>query len=462
MEPGAGAVRHLYVHIPFCRARCAYCDFASEALVPRALETVTASYLNALETELAWSAPWRAQHLETVYVGGGTPTHLPFGALVALVRGLSGEGTATDGGPQSTGGSSTGGPATGSPAAAAAAGPAAAAQTPPAVGAEPGALELTVEANPEGLDGDKLQQLCDAGMTRLSLGVQSFDASLRRTLGRSVHDEALRRACGAVAECGLSNWNLDLIFGIPGQTWRQAEGDVLRAVAAGPAHISLYDLTYTPSYAARVARRLGPGAQARAQAFAERRYAKVVALLEQEGYRRYEVSNFARPGYECRHNMAYWRGWDYLGVGAAAVSTVGGLRWGNVSTAEEYVARWARYTAKRQREDKATWGSPSASTSALFSSSPASSAAPSLSPSAGTVERLTRHEHLFERAMLGLRTAEGVSREEVEIVLDNDRLRQLLAAGLVVERCGKLTLSAGGLNVSNAVLSAILVSPAAE
>ncbi len=400
--------------------------------------------------------------------GGGTPTHLPFGALVALVRGLSGEGTATDGGPPSTGGSSTGGLAAGSPvaaigpAAAAAAGPAAAAQTPPAVGAEPGALELTVEANPEGLDGDKLQQLCDAGMTRLSLGVQSFDASLRRTLGRSVHDEALRRVCGAVAECGLSNWNLDLIFGIPGQTWRQAEGDVLRAVAAGPAHISLYDLTYTPSYAARVARRLGPGAQARAQAFAERRYAKVVALLEQEGYRRYEVSNFARPGYECRHNLAYWRGWDYLGVGAAAVSTVGGLRWGNVSTAEEYVARWARYKAERQRGDKATWGSPSASTSALFSSSPASSAAPSLSPSAGTVERLTRHEHLFERAMLGLRTAEGVSREEVEIVLDNDRLRQLLAAGLVVERCGKLTLSAGGLNVSNAVLSAILVSPAAE
>ena len=457
MEPGAGAVRHLYVHIPFCRARCAYCDFASESLVPRALETVTASYLDALETELAWSAPG-GRNIWRLCMWGGTPTHLPFGALVALVRGLSGEGTATDGGPHA-GGSST---AVRRQAARPRLPARRLAANAPAVGAEPGALELTVEANPEGLDGDKLQQLCDAGMTRLSLGVQSFDASLRRTLGRSVHDEALRRACGAVAECGLSNWNLDLIFGIPGQTWRQAEGDVLRAVAAGPAHISLYDLTYTPSYAARVARRLGPGAQARAQAFAERRYAKVVALLEQEGYRRYEVSNFARPGYECRHNMAYWRGWDYLGVGAAAVSTVGGLRWGNVSTAEEYVARWARYTAKRQREDKATWGSPSASTSALFSSSSASSAAPSLSPSAGTVERLTRHERLFERAMLGLRTAEGVLREEVEIILDNDRLRHLLAAGLVVERCGKLTLSAGGLNVSNAVLSAILVSPAAE
>ncbi len=386
MEPGAGAVRHLYVHIPFCRARCAYCDFASEALVPRALETVTASYLNALETELAWSAPWRAQHLETVYVGGGTPTHLPFGALVALVRGLSGEGTATDGGPQSTGGSSTGGLAAGGPvaaigpAAAAAAGPGRGCANAPRSWCGAGALELTVEAEPRKARTATSFSSCAMGMTRLSLGVQSFDASLRRTLGRSVHDEALRRVCGAVAECGLSNWNLDLIFGIPGQTWRQAEGDVLRAVAAGPAHISLYDLTYTPSYAARVARRLGLGPSA--------------PKLSPNGVTRKWWRSLEQGGYSatrCPTSLGLvtsagttWRtggGGTIWGVGAAAVSPPWvGLRWGNVSTAEEYVARWARYKAERQRGDKATWGSPSASTSALFFIIPASQPHPRSHP----------------------------------------------------------------------------------
>ena len=414
----AEAVRHLYVHVPFCRTRCAYCDFASEALRPAARNRVAVAYLVSLREELD---TWRSllnPRLDTVYVGGGTPTHLPAETLLDMVR-MAAAGTPAAAGIDEGGRAGAGSVLSG----------------------EPWPREVTVEANPESLEEVTLRRLLAEGVTRLSVGIQSFDASLRRVLGRRVADEDIRRACALPRACGLQNWNIDLIFGVPGQSWVQAERDLARAVAEEPAHISLYDLTYTPRFAGGLARLLGPGAQARAQAFAERHYERAVTLLEREGYGRYEVSNFARPGFECRHNQAYWRGHDYLGVGAGAVSTVERWRWTNPAPSEVYCRTWA--PGRREQSIRTLDGDRLASLGMA-------------------VEELTSRTKLFELAMLGLRTRHGVPRRLVEPVLDQARTAILLERGVLEERCGTLTVSAGGLNVVNAVLSAILLPPAAE
>ena len=213
---------------------------------------------------------------------------------------------------------------------------------------------------------------------------------------------------------GWREWNLDLVFGIPGQTWSDAAADIDAAVAAGPTHISMYDLTYTPEYLAHLeaaqAKRqergdaappaaapevdltagpapgltAGPPPNLNASSpddpddsFSDTYFAEAVARLEAAGYRRYEVSNFALPGHECRHNQAYWRGEDYLGVGASAVSTIGAERRTNPRSVADYLG----------------------------------GAAPEL-------EALSPEIRLWEKAMLGLRTSEGVDENEVSAVLD--------------------------------------------
>ncbi len=257
----------------------------------------------------SWPREWRSgagappgrAAVETVYLGGGTPTVLPDDLLLSLVSRLARlqEGAADP--------------------------------------------EFTVEANPGTIDAGLLERLEEAGVTRVSLGVQSFTPALRTALGRRTGQDEVDAALGdlrAVTARGgrLQEWNLDLVFGIPGQTWDDAAADIDRAVAAEPTHISLYDLTYTPAYDARVARTTGAGARAAAGAFAEEYLPAAAARLEAAGYRRYEVSNFALQGHECRHNLAYWRGEDYLGVGASAVSTIGGERRGNPASVAGYLA----------------------------------------------------------------------------------------------------------------------------
>ncbi|MFH0917342.1 MAG: coproporphyrinogen-III oxidase family protein [bacterium] len=412
-------IKHLYVHIPFCRSRCAYCDFASEPMGPHLLAGRVEAYLEALRAELAVHraadrGPQAATHsvargdapaagpVETIYVGGGTPTALPGRALVTLVRELAALQRHAQGGAQAAGPHAAQGTASGV-----------------AAGAQqPLRPEFTIEANPGTIDAALLEQLAAAGVTRLSLGVQSFAPALRAALGRRVAQKEIEAALAAIAATHWREWNLDLVFGIPGQTWREAAADLDAAVAARPAHVSLYDLTYTPAFQARVEAALGAQARLAAAAFVERHYAEAVARLEDAGYRRYEVSNFALPGHECRHNQAYWRGEDYLGIGAAAVSTAGGERRTNPQSVEDYLV-----------------GRPPA------------------------IEVLSPATRLWEKAMLGLRTSEGVDEIPVLPVLESDARGRLLAQGCLERRCGKLRLNPGFLDVSNAVISALLVSP---
>ncbi len=248
-------MKHLYVHIPFCRSRCGYCDFVSEPVGPHARAGRVERYLDALRVELADRVAGssdlagvpgasgvaraagvpgarvpgtttagpdqrdpRLDIFETIYVGGGTPTVLPEDGLVTLVRELSG----FLGGPRA---------------------------------------ELTVEANPGTIDCRLLERLARAGATRLSLGVQSFAPALRAALGRRVAQKEIEDALGAIAETGWCEWNIDLVFGIPGQTWDDAVADLETVVAAGPSHISLYDLAYTAAFSAHVDMTRGTGAR---------------------------------------------------------------------------------------------------------------------------------------------------------------------------------------------------------
>jgi oxygen-independent coproporphyrinogen-3 oxidase len=260
--------------------------------------------------------------------------------------------------------------------------------------------------------------MTQAGTTRLSLGVQSFSPGLRNVLGRRVTQEEIEEALAGIAEIGWRDWNLDLVFGIPGQTWSDAVADLEAALAAGPTHISLYDLTYTTTYDAHVEATCGAGARARAATWAEHHYARAVAKLEAAGFRRYEVSNFALPGHECRHNQAYWRGEDYLGIGVAAVSTVGRERRTNPCSVEDYLAG-----------------------------------------SGPRIEVVLPPTRLWEKAMLGLRTSEGIDETEVLPVLNAPARDRLLAQGCLERHCDKLRLNPGFLDISNAVISALLVSP---
>jgi oxygen-independent coproporphyrinogen-3 oxidase len=410
-------IKHLYVHIPFCRSCCGYCDFASEPIGPHARAGRLERYVEALRAELALglaaarrAAPATAaaarpdlrpsEMIETIYMGGGTPTALPEEALVALVRELAAL-QQVEGGPAAERSACPLGEAV------------AAVGVPQRLGSE-----FTVEANPGTIDASLLRRLAAAGVTRLSLGVQSFAPALRAALGRRVAQKEIEAALAAIATTRWRDWNVDLVFGIPGQTWGAAAADLDAAVASGPTHVSLYDLTCPPGFRARVEAALGAEACLAAATFAERHYAEAVARLENAGYRRYEVSNFALPGHECRHNQACWRGEDYVGIGAAAVSTSGGERRTNPRSVEDYLA-----------------GRPA------------------------QVEILRPATRLWEKAMLGLRTAEGVEEAEVLPVLDVGARDRLLSQGCVERRCGKLRLNPGFLDVSNAVISTLLAFP---
>ena len=281
----------LYVHVPFCRAKCAYCDFNSYA----GQERLIPAYADALLREASlWAEAEAAGRIETLYFGGGTPSLLPIAEAKRLVGGLRQRfDVASD-------------------------------------------TEVTMEANPESVDATHLVALRRLGVNRLSLGVQSFDDAELRFLGR-IHDAArAEKAYRAAREAGFDSVSIDLIFGLPGQTVAQWGRRLERAVALEPDHLSLYALTIeeTTPLARRVARgecaEPDPDAQAEMYTWSSERLARA-------GYEQYEISNWARPGHRCRHNLTYWHSEPYLGMGAGAHSYVDGYRLANELRPDRYI-----------------------------------------------------------------------------------------------------------------------------
>ena len=282
----------IYVHVPFCLTRCGYCDFNAYA----GLDELQPRYLRALLAEVAIAAPaWQGSWFDSVFLGGGTPTTMSPGDLGSVLVALRGAF---------------------------------------AVAAD---AEVTTEANPDTVEEASLAALLDAGYTRLSMGAQSFDPAVLRSLERLHAPESVRRAMGAARAAGYVNVNLDLIYGVHGETLDSWERTLAETIALAPEHVSAYALTIEPAtpLGRAVARGEVPEPDADTQADM---FQLACSMLRDAGYGHYEVSNWARPGYECRHNLGYWRRQPYVGLGAGAHSYREDRRWWNVRPPEEYLA----------------------------------------------------------------------------------------------------------------------------
>ena len=284
----SGSVGHLYVHLPFCASRCSYCDFVT--VVGRGGQH--AACVRALLAELELERQALAPELETVFLGGGTPTFTDASQLERLLDAL------------------------------------------------PPATEVTVEANPETVTPKLAALLRRKGVDRVSLGAQTFRPKLLRVLDRVAGPDDVRLAFYHLRDAGFDNISVDLIYGIPGQEPADLDADIAETLELRPEHLSCYELEAKPG--TRFAHAHGDELRRQAEAM-ESYFERVVETLVGAGYRWYETANFARldeGGRDLRscHNLAYWRGRDYLGLGIGAVSTVSGRRWRTTPRLGPYLA----------------------------------------------------------------------------------------------------------------------------
>lgn len=288
-------VRSLYIHVPFCSHKCHYCDFYS--LVDT--QDRQQAFADRLIRELQSLAPWAAgMPLRTLFVGGGTPSLLRVDLwdriLTELARLFDLSATHS------------------------------------------GDAEFTVECNPESVTPDLMQRLRAGGVNRVSMGAQSFEARHLRTLERRHDPENVARALELAREAGINRQSVDLIFGVPGQTLEEWDADLRRAIALGTEHISCYNLTYEPNTAMTARLKRGDFTPADEDLEVDM-YEHTRTLLAAMGLRRYEISNYARPGAEARHNLAYWRQEQWLAAGPSASGHVDHWRWKNIARLDDYL-----------------------------------------------------------------------------------------------------------------------------
>ncbi len=285
----------LYIHVPFCLKKCNYCDFISYPYNEKDADTCLDALLKEMELVSA-SLPPEAKEVETIYLGGGTPTCLPAPALAAILGSCR-----------------------------------------RCFFVLPGA-EITVEANPGTVDRAKLAALREAGVNRLSLGVQAVQERLLKFLGRAHTFEQAREAVRMAREAGFINLNLDLIFGVPGQTLADWEECLKRILDLKPSHVSAYGLQLeegTPLWRDVQSGKVDPVDEEAELAMFE----LAIEILTAAGLIHYEISNFAVPAGQCRHNLRYWQNLPYLGLGPAAHSFDGWSRCSNETSVEKYAAR---------------------------------------------------------------------------------------------------------------------------
>ena len=370
MQTGPVKVEHLYIHVPFCATKCRYCAFYS---TPDHTETM-AAYVDAVATELQLWADRLAP--KTIFFGGGTPSLLPAPLLRQLGDGLRRELDLSD------------------------------------------LTEWTVECNPATVSAEKLAVFQSVGVNRISLGVQALDDSLLATLGRIHTAEAAVATYRVVRAAGFENLNLDLMFGLPGQTLEQWRETLGRAIDLQPEHFSTYCLSFeedTEFFKLFQAGHLRHHAE---QELAM--YELAIETLAAAGYRQYEISNFSKPGRECRHNIAGWEGRDYLGLGPSACSTVAGRRWQNIANIDRYV--------------EAVSGQQSA---------------------VSFEEAVPPELHAAEQAAFGMRMNRGVPAEVVRGRWDQ-QVGELLAAGLVEWHAGRLQPTKRGILFADEVAAAFV------
>lgn len=359
--------------MPFCAHRCGYCNFTLIARRP----DLVGRYLLALERELSWLGSPRP--VETLFIGGGTPTYLAPDDLARLLTIVL-------------------------------------AWLPPVEG-----HEFTVEANPGGLDADRVAVLADHGVTRLSLGAQSFNTRKLKALERD-HSPADIAAGVDLARRRLNSVSLDLIFGAPGESASAWQCDLEEALRLNTDHISTYGLTYERGTTFWGRRHRGELSQVDEELEREM-YAAAIDTLSEAGFEHYEVSNFARPGHRCRHNEVYWSGWPYYAAGPGAARYVGGGREVNHRSTTTWIAR------------------------VLAGESPVAQR-----------EQLSAEDRAREMLVFGLRRLEGVSREAFAHAtgytvdhLAGDALVRHVSRGLLEDSGDRVRLTREGLFVSDAI-----------
>jgi oxygen-independent coproporphyrinogen-3 oxidase len=367
----------VYVHVPFCLTRCGYCDFNAYA----GLDELRPRYLRALLAETALAAPaWDGASIASVFLGGGTPTTMTPGDLGSLLRVLRDEfDVAPD-------------------------------------------AEVTIEANPDTVEDASLGALLAEGYTRLSMGAQSFDPEVLRSLERLHSPDSVRRAFFAARAAGYVNVNLDLIYGAHNETLESWEGTLAETMALAPEHVSAYALTIEPAtpLGRAVAHGDVPAPDPDTQADM---FQLACSMLRDAGYGHYEISNWARPGYECRHNLGYWRRQPYLGLGAGAHSYRDDRRWWNVRPPEEYLATV-------ERGDLPVGGE----------------------------ETLEPGDAYLEEVFLRLRILEGVPASWI----DDDRAGPFLESGLLTDDDGSLVPTERGMLLLNELVLGLATSNASE
>lgn len=312
-RPGTGT--SLYVHVPFCVVKCGYCDFNSYAVTDAAVHD---RFLDALDRELA--DRWRGKPT-TVFLGGGTPSLLDPGRLRRLFEILARRVDLA------------------------------------------GVAEVSMEANPESLTEEKAAIALAGGVTRLSMGVQSFHAHHLRFLDRAHSAERAEAAFGEARRAGFRNVSIDLMFGLPGETFAEWRSDLERALALGPDHVSAYNLTFEPGTKLHHAMERGE-VEPNEQEVDREMFDHTRTRLAAAGFEAYEISNFAGRGGPCRHNDHYWLQGDYVGVGPGASSHRAGVRstnskpveaWANLALAGLPAATQAETLRPKQRAAEALW-----------------------------------------------------------------------------------------------------------
>ena len=363
------AVRHLYVHFPFCARICPYCAFYKT----RGNSADFAAFCDALAIEAECASEKFSLNLDTIFWGGGTPTTLSTDRLASLLRSF--------------------------------------AQTFDLQRLD----EWTIEANPGSVSAKKAAVLRRGGITRISLGIQSWEDDLLDLLGREHNAKQAEESFRIFRDAGFENISVDLMFALPGQTESQWRASLERTIALGPEHISTYCLTYEEDteFLARFER-----GEFHAEDEIEARFFQIaMSRLETAGYQHYEISNYARPGFYSRHNEAYWRGADYIGLGPRAFSTRGNERWQNIADQREYARRLSAGE----------------------------------SPIAAT-ETLTKTMKRAEQIALGLRSYHGIPAD----LFAATNAKALLEAGLVAYRNGRVVLTQAGKLVADSVAEELL------
>jgi oxygen-independent coproporphyrinogen-3 oxidase len=368
------------VHLPFCVERCGYCSFNTAPYTEAGQDRFLAALL--AEWDLLHAAPWAAGvSLDTVFLGGGTPSLLTVPQMAALLGRIGAR-----------------------------------------FSLEPGA-EVTVECNPDDVTRERLAGYREAGVTRVSLGVQSLDDAILPVLDRRHSARQARAAFAAAREAGVDNVSVDLIYGLPGldlATWTATVREVL---AWGPDHLSAYGLTLDEGslWHARGVSNLPPEEAVTAQ------YWALARAAAEAGFEHYEVSNYARPGFRSRHNQRYWRWEEYLGLGPGACGFLDHVRHANVKPVE-------RYTTLVE-SGQLPWASH---------------------------EVLTARQALAERLILGRRTSDGIpsARLAERCALERGRLPEVLDAwrerGLLAEHDGRAHLTEAGFLLSDALFTELL------